>query len=181
MQRADADAVAREQHEASREVDEHEGELALEMLEQILAMLLVEVHDQLRVGVAAEHVALGSELCLQLGIIEQLAIGDHADAAGLVEDRLLAVGDADNGEPPVAHADAGSHEIANAVRAAMLERRRHAADQSPVGLTGTFEIEHARYAAHFSSIGSMPPYANVTCKQPTRPITESACDSASLD
>ncbi len=53
MERADADAIAREQHEASREVDEHESELALEMLEQGLAMLFVEVDDHLRVGVAA--------------------------------------------------------------------------------------------------------------------------------
>ena len=152
VQRADAHAIAREQHEASREVDEHESELALEMLEQGLAMLFVEVHDHLRVGVALEDVALGSELGLQLGIIEQLAIGDNADAAGLVEDRLLTVGDADDGEPAVAHGDARSHQVADTVRPTMLERGRHTAHQSPVGFTGTFEIENARYAAHCSSM-----------------------------
>ncbi len=99
-----------------------------------------------------EDVALGSELCLQLGIIEQLAIGDDADAAGLVEDRLLTVGDADDGEPAVAHGDAWSHEVADTVRPAMPESGRHTAHQSPVGFTGTFEIENARYAAHRSSM-----------------------------
>src|SRR5581483_1214527 len=157
MQRANPRAIAPEQHEAPAEVDEHEGELASQMLEQRLAMLLIEMDDQLGVRIGPEHMAFGHELGLALGIIEQLAVGDHADIAGLVEDGLLAIGDADDGESAIAHADAGRHEIAHPVRPAMPERRRHPADQGPVGFTRPFEIENARYPAHMSSMETMSP------------------------
>ena len=79
------------QHDALGEVEQHEGELTLEMREQILAVLLVEMHDQLAVAAAAEDVAARLKLGLALGVIEQLAIADHGDGAVFVEDRLLAV------------------------------------------------------------------------------------------
>jgi hypothetical protein len=64
----------------------------------------------------------------------------------------LTVGDADDGEPAVAHGDAWSHEVTDTVWATMPKRGCHTAHQSPVGFTGTFEVENARYATHRSSM-----------------------------
>ena len=91
MQRTDADAVARQEHDALGEVEQHEGELPLELREEVLAVLLVEMHDQLAVAAAAEDMAAGLKLGLALGVVEQLAVADHRDGAVLVEDGLLTV------------------------------------------------------------------------------------------
>ena len=88
VQRADADAVAGEEDGALGEVDERDGELALQVLEDAFAVLLVQVDDDLGIGVRAEDVALGLELGLALRIVEQLAVVDDGDGAILVEDRL---------------------------------------------------------------------------------------------
>ena len=98
----------------------------------------------------------------------------------LVEDRLLTVGDADDGEPAVSHGDAWSHEVADTVRPAMPESGRHTADQSPVGFTGTLEIENPRYAAHCSSMDRYPPYGNVTRTHQRAHRQILACDTQSL-
>jgi hypothetical protein len=89
VQRADANAVAGEENSALGEVDQRDGELALQVLEDAFAVFLVEVDDDLGVGVRAEDVALGLELRLALRIIEQLAVVDDGDGAILVEDRLM--------------------------------------------------------------------------------------------
>ena len=90
-QRADADAIPREQHNAPRKIDQHESELTLEMGEQILAVLLVEMHDELGVAVGAKHVALGHKLGAPLREIEKFAIADDGNSPVLIEDRLMSV------------------------------------------------------------------------------------------
>ena len=90
------------------EVDERQRELAAQLLEDALAVLLVEVHDDLGVGVGAEDVALGLQLRLALGIVEQLAVVDDGDGAILVEDRLLAVAETDDGEAAIGEPEAGA-------------------------------------------------------------------------
>ena len=154
MQRADADAVAREQHDALGEVEQHEGELALEMREQILAVLLVEMHDQLAVAAAAEDVAARLQLGLALGIVEQLAVADHGDGAVLVEDWLLAVTKPDNAEPLLDGADARCEQGAGLVGPAMGERRAHARDLRPIRLPPTLEVDHTCQPAHDTSLES---------------------------
>src|SRR4029078_9915385 len=89
VQRADAGAVAGEEDGALREVDERQCELAAQLLEDALAVLLVEVDDDLGIGMGAEDVALGLQLGLALGIVEQLAVVDDGDVAILVEDGTL--------------------------------------------------------------------------------------------
>src|SRR4029079_44867 len=106
MQRADTDTVARKQHDALGEVEQHEGELPLELREEILAVLIVEMHDQLAVAAAAEDMAARLKLGLALGVIEQLAVADHGNGTVLVEDWLLAITKPDDAEPLLDGADA---------------------------------------------------------------------------
>ena len=69
-----------------------ECELSLQMREQVLAVLLVEMHRaRARCRCECERRGPDLELGAPLGIIEQLAIADDGDAAVLVEDRLLTV------------------------------------------------------------------------------------------
>ena len=98
MQRTDADAIPREQYNPLGEIEQHEGKLTLEMGEQILAVLLVEMHNQLAVATAAKNVSARLKLSLALRVIEQLAVADHNDGVVFVEDRLLAVTQSDNAE-----------------------------------------------------------------------------------
>jgi hypothetical protein len=143
------------EHDAPFEIDEHEGELALEAGEQRLAMLLVEMDDELGIGVRAEDMAARLKLGAPLGKIEQLAIADHGDAAVLVVERLPPVLDADDREPPMCERQARREQEARIVRPAMGERRRHALDLRPVRLTPSLKINHACQAAHTPSLDTL--------------------------
>ena len=151
MQRADADAIAGEEDGALGEVDQRDGELSAQLLEDAFAVFLVEVDDDLGVGVRAEDVALGLQLRLALGIVEQLAVVDDGDGLILVEDRLLAVAEPDDRQAAVGEAEAGADEIAVVVRTAVPERLRHALQSGRVRLTLSREVNDSSDAAHGSS------------------------------
>src|SRR5215467_8673570 len=149
VQGADADAIARQQHLALFDIDQHEGKLALQVLKHVLTVILVEMNDDLGIGAGAKHVSLCFELRLLLGIIEELAIADHADLACLVEDRLTTIGDADNSKAAIAHADARRKHESIIVRATMTQSRRHVPDHDIVWLPAAPEIDDACYSAHW--------------------------------
>src|SRR6185503_19275874 len=167
VQRADADAVAGEEDGALGEINERDGELALQVLEDAFAILLVKVDDDLGVGVRPEDVALGLELRLALRIIEQLAVVDDGDGAILVEDRLRAVAETDDRQAAVGEAEAGTDEVAVRVGAAVPDRIRHLLQHPRVGLPLTGEVDQSCDAAHRSScrkargdsaLGRSPPW-----------------------
>ena len=79
VQRADADAVAGEEDRAPGKVDQRQRELPFELGEHCLTVLLVEVHDQLGVGVGAKDVAPGLQRGLALGVVEELAVEDDGN------------------------------------------------------------------------------------------------------
>src|SRR5262245_11614121 len=95
-QRTDADAISRQNRDAARKIDQRKGELTFEMRKQLLAMFLIEVNQQLGIGVSAENMYLGFELRPPLGEIEEFPVADDGDAAVFVENRLSAVFDADD-------------------------------------------------------------------------------------
>src|SRR5262249_8664736 len=99
VERADAHAIARPDHGALGAIEQREGKLALQMREQIRAVLLVEMHDQLAIAAGAELMTSRLKLGLALRIVEQLAVAQHGDGAVLVEDRLLAVAQPDDAKP----------------------------------------------------------------------------------
>ena len=119
-----------------------------ELREHAFAMLLVEVHDQLGVGVGAEDVALGPQLGLALGVVEQLAVEDDCDRAILVEDRLAPVAKADDGEAPIGEAEARADQKAVVVRPAVPQRLRHGLQNGGIGLAPAGKVDNSRNAAH---------------------------------
>jgi len=86
----DPEVVAGEEEPAPLGVPDREGELAVEMEDEVLAVLLVQVDQHLDVGVGAEDVAPLAERVAQLPVIEDLAVADQDDGAVLVVDRLIA-------------------------------------------------------------------------------------------
>jgi len=74
-------------------------------MDEIIAPVLVEVDDDLGVGVGSEDVPPGEEVLLEVGEIENLAVVDDPDRPVLIGDRLLARFEVDDAQP--AHAQGG--------------------------------------------------------------------------
>src|SRR5262245_42853541 len=118
------------------------------MRKQILAVLLVKMHDQFGVAVGAEHMPLGFELCTPLGKIKELAVTDDRNAAILVENRLSAVMHPNDAQPPMSKTDARSKQKPAIIRSAMSQRRRHTAYNEAIGLASAREINQSCNATH---------------------------------
>src|SRR5206468_12461461 len=86
----DAEAVARGEEPAARPVPEREGPHAVEALDAALAPLAVGGEDHLRVGGAAEAVALRLELAPELPVVVDLAVVDELERAVLAREGLVA-------------------------------------------------------------------------------------------
>src|SRR5262249_39212266 len=86
VQRADAGAIGPQEQLLSAAVPQGDGELAAQVLEDGLAVLLVEVRNDLGVAVGAEDVAAGLQGGALLGVVEEFAVEDDDDVAGLVGD-----------------------------------------------------------------------------------------------
>ena len=150
-QRANPHPVARQQHGPPLEVDQREGELTFEVLEELLAILFIEMDDDLAVAMGPEDMTLGFKLRPPLREIEQLAITDDDDTFVLVEDRLMPVAQADNAEAPIGDPDARGDEEAVIIRPTMMKRIRHTLEHRLIGTLPSFQVQHSGYAAHRAS------------------------------
>jgi len=154
MQRADADAIAGEEQRALPQVHQGERELALQMLEQALAVLLVEMDDILGIGMRAEDVTLGLQQRSLLGVVEQLALVHDGDCAILVEDRLAAIGAPDDLQAALADAHTLGKEPAVLVRPPMHNGRSHAPQSPAVRLALATEVDNASKTTHSGGVQS---------------------------
>ena len=131
--------VAGEDEPLPRAVPEGEGKHPRQSLDEVGAMLLVEMGDDGRVAGSPHVVALRGQLLAQLGEVVELAVEDADDVAGLVRDRLRAGDEVDYPQAPVAEyaAPEGVHRAL--VGAAVHERRVHARDEDGVRRAGGSE------------------------------------------
>ena len=160
VQRADADAVAGEEDGALGEVDERQRELAAQLLEDALAVLLVEVDDDLGVGMGAEDVALGLQLRLALGIVEQLAVVDDGDVPSSLKIGCLPSPRPMMERRRLANPKPGRSEKTIVVRTAVPEGLRHVLQGGRIRLPLACEVDDSSNAAHrSSSIGRGEPGA----------------------
>ena len=88
-ERLDPVAVAAAEQHAAPRVPERERPHPVEAVEAVLAPLLVRVHDDFRVGVRAEAVAVRLELAPQLDEVVDLAVEGDPDRPVLVAERLV--------------------------------------------------------------------------------------------
>ena len=83
-----------------------------------------------------------------LGVVVEFAVEDGPDGAVLVRDRLLAVGEADDGEPAVGEVKAGAFEEPVLVRSAMDDGLGHRGHHPKRGRPLARQVDHPRDSAH---------------------------------
>ena len=109
-------------------VPDDEGEHAPELLEKLLAVLLVAVEEDFGVGVGPEDVAFFQEVLPQVPVVVNFAVEGQDFGAVLIQDGLAAAVQVDDGKPPEAHGDAVVHVIVGLVGAPVGDAVGHGAD-----------------------------------------------------
>ena len=147
-ERLDPEAIARRDEPPAPRVPEDERDLAAEVLDERVAVLLVEMDDELAVAPGAEAVPLRLELPAGALEVVELSVDDGDDAPVLVGERLRAALDVDDREAPVPETrDArGVDEDALAVRSAVRDRGEPAPDRLRAqGGLGRDDPDHAAH------------------------------------
>ena len=88
-------------------VPDGQGEHAVEMLEEVRPLVLVEVDDHFGVAVRAEAMAGAFQPPAQLAEVVDFAVEDDPDRAVFVRQRLLPAGQVDDRQPAMAQGHAG--------------------------------------------------------------------------
>jgi hypothetical protein len=145
-ERADAGAIAREQQPLAGAVPERDRELPVQILDEAIAVTLVEMQDDFGIGIGAEDVAEAPELRTKLNVVEDLAI--EADDERTAPHRLLAAGGIDDRKPDVREPDAVLEMDPAAVGSPMREQRQHPFEQLPIRAGVSRRADETRDAAH---------------------------------
>jgi len=141
-------AVAGQQQAPARLVPHRDGKHPVEVFDEVGAVLLVEVRDDLGVGFGAQLVALGDELFRQIRSVVDLAVADRPDAAVLVgKGRRLGL-HVDDGEPPEAQGAVLTGDVALTVGASVGHGCGHHVDQLPTLFVGPFAAQNANQTTH---------------------------------
>ena len=144
---ANADPVAREHQAAARGVPQRNRELAVQLVDEVASLLLVEMDERLGVAAGLEDMPAVFEIGAQFDVVEDLSVKGNPDAAVFVAQGLAAGAQIDDRQTAVAEADAGRFVIAFRVGPPMRQRTRHASQGRPVH--GAFgEMPESRNAAH---------------------------------
>ena len=144
VERLDAEPVAGEEELGLLAVGDREREHADEMVDDCRAPLLVAAQDHFGVGVVGdEPVALRLELAAQLLVVVDLAVEDEREVPVVGEERLVAGGDVDDGEPPHADREVRADVDAGAVGAAVHDRAQHPVEQLGVGAGEPGDAAHS--------------------------------------
>jgi hypothetical protein len=107
VQRFDAERVARQQQGLFAGIPQGKGIHAAQVLQHGRAFGLVQVQQYLRVGFAAEDVALRFELAAQFAVVVDFAVeGDDELAVCALHRLCAALGEVDDGQAAVAEGDA---------------------------------------------------------------------------
>ena len=100
----------------------------------------------------ARRVAARQQLCLELGILEDLAVLGDPDRAVLVAERLTAAREVDDRQPPCAQGHARLDVDLLVVRPAVRDRAGHRQQSRRWKLAPTFQIQCPSDAAHDSRL-----------------------------
>src|SRR4026209_1640904 len=88
IQRLDPEAVAPQEQLLASHIPNREREHAAEVIDEMLAVILVEMDQAFGIRAGAEHVAAAFECVTQLSVVVDLAVEDDPDAAIFIRDRL---------------------------------------------------------------------------------------------
>jgi hypothetical protein len=159
-----ADAVAREDEPLAAGIPQREREHAAEPLDEVDAVLLVQVRDHRRVARAA-HLVTG-QLAAQLAEVVELAVEDGGHVARLIRHRLAARRQVDHLQAPVPEDAAAELVDAALVWPAVDERGVHTLDERRVG------------AARGREQSADPAHRRSSCTSWTRSLSSHVTSSA---
>src|SRR5688572_5634314 len=120
--------VTRQEEHPIDLVPDRECEHPAQVLHAIASMILVEVKDDLDVGLGLEGVAGARQPLAQLRTVVDLAIADKLQRACLVRNRLFSTVEVNNAEPALAERRAFIGVEATPIRPAVDHRLSHRAD-----------------------------------------------------
>ncbi len=162
-QRALAEAVAREEQAVFLGIVDGEAERAVETPQTALPPLQPGLQHHLGIRLGVEHPALRLQLGAQLAVVVQLAVETDPVAAGRVAERLGTGREIDDAQPHRAHRHVVVHEVADLVRAAMMDSRQHRLDEISIRKRPWAHGDESGDAAHrigslanFGQAGSRP-------------------------
>src|SRR5690606_28219862 len=127
---------------------------AAQVVDEIDAVLLVEVGDDLGVGTGAEVVTARFEITAQFGMVVDLAVEGDPDGVVLVGNRLVAALKVDDAQSAKTKAAGATDEAAVVVGTAMGDGLLHRAHPRRIGQPFRVEEEFAADATHGSEKGS---------------------------
>ena len=114
---------------ACAHIPNRQTEHSVQVIEHLLAPLLITVDDDFGIGVRAEHVPVSFQFALQFREVVDFAVEDHPDGFFLVRHGLVTARKVDDGEPAKTQAQAGPVNIvALVVRPAMDDGPGHPLD-----------------------------------------------------
>ena len=148
VQRFHPEAVAHHEQRLLVAVPQCKGKHAAKARHTGFAPGFPGVDDDFGIGMGAEGVAQGFELGHEFLKVGDFAVEHDDDRAILIEQRLLAGGQVDDRQPPVAQSHARFQMQAAFVGAAMELRFVHAMEQRAWNLARFTGIENAGNAAH---------------------------------
>jgi hypothetical protein len=152
---SDARSIPGKQQSVMMTVPKGNGELSVEVVDEILSVLLIEMNDNLGVGMGIEAVSLPLQFGAQFQIVENFTIEDDLDAFVFVVYRLIASCQIDNAESGMGQAYRTLAIVSVAVRATVMNRMYHALEFSSGGGNAATEIDDACYATHILFLASV--------------------------
>lgn len=128
-QRQNADPIPNQQQALAVFVPQRDGELAVQVLDEIIAILLVVMDDDFGVAVRAETVPRFQQDLAQFDVIENFAVERDPNGPVLVGHGLSAAGEVDDTKASMAQSNPtmGIEVDAAVIRTAMAQGWQHAA------------------------------------------------------
>jgi hypothetical protein len=105
--------------------------LAIQVLDAVFPFFLVEMKDNLGVGLGGELVSLSEEIFSQFEVVKDLAIEGDPERGILVAHRLVAASEINNTEPGVRQTNAVLQMESYIVRAAVRKHPHHPVEGFP--------------------------------------------------
>ncbi len=129
-------------------IPNRQAEHAVEMVQHVVAPLLVPVDDHFRVGAGLEDVAERLELPAQLLEVVDLAVEHDPHRSLGVSHRLMTARKIDDRQAPEPEPDRSAQHVAVVVRTAMRKAARHSLERLPVHRSAITEVELPADSAH---------------------------------
>jgi hypothetical protein len=112
VERANPEAVPRQEQLLTALIPQRQGKLATQALKHPFAKILPQMREHFGIAVGPEAMAPSFQLSAQLRIVEELPIVNDGHAALFIADRLPAIRQSDDTEPPRRQAQPWSFQIA---------------------------------------------------------------------